>query len=115
MPIKNIFDEDKFKHSNEIKTFQKYHETFRLFLQIELLLNTRYLSQSDIEDVSDDCVANFVNGNNFESFDELFTKVDIIEIKNIDWQKNQKIHLYKLITFVYSHLMKFPDNKTNTK
>lgn len=79
-----------------------------------LLLNTRYPSEN-IEDVSDDCIANFVSENNFESFEELFVEVDNIEIKGIGWQKNQKIHLYKLITFVYSCLTKFSNNKYEIK
>ena len=35
-------------------------------LQIVLLLNTNYLNESDIEDVSNDCMIEFVNGMNFD-------------------------------------------------
>ena len=102
--IRNIFHEDELKHCNKIETFEKYHETFRLFLRIALLLNTRY--SSNIKDVPEDCIANFVRENNSEKFEELFIEVDS---KNIGWQKNQKMHLYQLATIVYSHLMKLPD------
>ena len=72
------------------KNTWKVSETCWLFLQIVLLLNTRYSSKSDVEDVSDNCTANFVRENNFESFEKLFIKVDNIKIKNIGRQKSEK-------------------------
>lgn len=88
--IRNISDEHEFKQLSKIKTLEKYQETCWLFLQIVLLLNTRYSSKSDVEDVSDNCTANFVRENNFESFEKLFFKVDNIKIKNIGRQKSEK-------------------------
>ena len=40
-------------------------------LRIVTLLNTNYSTDSDIEDISDDCVAEFVNEMNFDSFADL--------------------------------------------
>ena len=88
--IRNISDEHEFKQLSKIKTLEKYQETCWLFLQIVLLLNTRYSSKSDVEYVSDNCTANFVRENNFESFEKLFIKVDNIKIKNIGRQKSEK-------------------------
>ena len=110
MVLSEIFFMRMSSNTNKIETFEKYHETFKLFLRIALLLNTRY--SSNIKDVPEDCIANFVRENNSEKFEELFIEVDS---KNIGWQKNQKMHLYQLATIVYSHLMKLPDNKHKIK
>lgn len=48
--IGNIFDKEDLENCTEIKTKENYHESFRLFLQ----LNMRY--SKDIEDISDDCI-----------------------------------------------------------
>ena len=55
------FDYDELKMSKSIQTLEKYHETSRNILQIAALLNTNYSKDSDIEDISDNCVAEFVN------------------------------------------------------
>lgn len=57
--------------SKSIQTIQKYHETYINMLRIVTLLNTNYSKDSDIEDISDDCVAEFVNEMNFDSFADL--------------------------------------------
>ena len=59
--IRNIFDPDKLKTSKNIETLEKYHATFNQFVQIVILLNSRYSKESDIEETSDYCLANFLN------------------------------------------------------
>ena len=81
--IRNIFDPDELKTSKNIETLKKYHGAFRQFVQIVTLLNSRYSKESDIEEISDDCIVNFLNENNFESFAELFERVEKTEIKKI--------------------------------
>ena len=49
------------ERSKAIATLEKYHESFRKMSQIFVLLNTSYTSESNIEDIWDDCVAEFVN------------------------------------------------------
>ena len=72
--------------SKSIQTLEKYHKTYRNRLQILALLNGNYSKDSDIEDTSDDCVAEFVNEINFDSFAELYLKVENTEIKNMRWE-----------------------------
>lgn len=59
-----------------MKTFEKYHQGFRSVLQIVLLLNSRYSIQSNIEDISDEFIVQFVEENCFENFEELFSEID---------------------------------------
>ena len=61
--IRNVFDSDELSACNEIKTLKNYFESFKLFLQIVLLLHNTYFVESDTEDNSDDCIANFVEEN----------------------------------------------------
>lgn len=64
-----------------MKTFEKYHQGFRSVLQIVLLLNSRYSTQSNIEDISDECIVQFVEENCFENFEELFSEIDETKIR----------------------------------
>ena len=113
--IRNIFDHDELKHSKSIKIYEKYHESFRKMLQIVFLLNTRYSNESDIEYILDDCIAEFVNEMNFESFPDLFLEIENTEVKNIGKEHRKDIKLIKLFTFVYFSVMDFPENKFEIK
>ena len=99
--IRNIFDYDELKQSKSIETHEKYHETFRKMLQIVVLLNTSYSSESNIQDISDYCIAEFVNEMSFEGFSDLFLEIENTEVKKIGWKNRKDIKLIKLITFVY--------------
>lgn len=55
--IRNIFDQFELKQSDWIIAIEKYHELSRKILQIIVLLNTRYSNKSDIEDITDNCLA----------------------------------------------------------
>ena len=69
--IRNVFDSDEFSACDEIKTLENYFESFKLFLQTVLLLHNTYSIESDREDISDDCIANFVEENKRERFQDL--------------------------------------------
>ena len=69
-------------------------------LQIVVLLSTNYSNKSDIEDISDDCITEFINEMNFESISDLFLEIENIEVKNIGWENRKDIKLIKLINFV---------------
>ena len=69
--------------SKSIQTLEKYYETYRNMFQIVSLLNANYSKDSDIEDISDDCVAEFVSEMNFDSFADLYLEVENTEIKNM--------------------------------
>ena len=87
--IRNIFDEDELVNCKEIKTLQNYYDNFKLFLQIVLLLNNSYPSESDIEDISDNCIVDFVEENEIESFQEPYLEISNMEIKNISFSKKK--------------------------
>ena len=63
------------KTSKNIETLEKYHTPLRQLVQIVILFNLRYSKESDIEEISDDYIVNFMNENNLESF-ELFEEKD---------------------------------------
>ena len=84
-------------------------------LRIVVLLNTSYTSESDIEDISDDCIAEFVNEKNFHSYSDLFLEINNTSVEIIDWKNRKNLHLVKLIMFVYCSTMDFPDNKFEIK
>ena len=84
-------------------------------LQIVILLNTSYSDESDIEDILNVCIAEFVNEMNFESFSYLFLENENTEVKIIGWENKKGTKLIKLITFVYCSVMDFPENKFEIK
>ena len=113
--IRHIFDYDELKMSKSIQTLEKYYETYRNTLQIVALLNTNYSKDSDNGDISDDCVAEFINEMNFDSSADLYLEVENTEIKNMRWEDRKEAKPNKLITFVYYSLMDFPQNKFEIK
>lgn len=95
--------------ANKFKNYQIYlldcRQTEDLFFK---LTNTKYSKETDIEDISDDCIGQFVLDNGLNSFENLYLEH---WNKNIHKEKRRNIALYKLITFAYSCVMKFPENK----
>ena len=59
--FRNIFDYEELKLSKNISTLEKYHQAFKKMLRIVVLLNTNYAKGSDVEDISDDCMIEFIN------------------------------------------------------
>ena len=109
--IRKIFDMNDLKLSKLIHTQKKYHEVFRRMLQIVVLVNTNYSSESDIGNISDDCMVQFVNEMNFDNFINLYLKIENTQLKNIKWEDRRETKLYKPITFVYSSLIDLTHNK----
>ena len=83
--IRNAFDSEKRSVCDEIKTLENYFESFKLFLQIVLLLHNTYSVETEIEDISDDCIANFVEENEIDSFQDLYLEVANTRIKNVNF------------------------------
>lgn len=81
--IRNIFEYDVLKMSKSIHALEDYHLGFRKMLQIVALLNTNYSRESNIEDVSDGCVAEFVEEMNFDNFYDLYVEIENTQIKNL--------------------------------
>lgn len=71
------------------------------------MLNTKYSKENYIEDISDDCISQFVLENGFNSFEDLYLEIANTEIKNSRQVNRQNIAAYKLITFVYSRVRNF--------
>ena len=64
-----------------------------------------------MEDISDHCIIEFINEYSFESFKDLFLEIENIQVKNTKWEDRKDFKLNKIITFVYSSVMDFPQNK----
>ena len=84
-------------------------------LRIVVLLNTNYLKESDVEDISDNCMIEFINEINIDSFEEIFLEIENTEIRNMKWEKRKDQKLSKRTAFVHLSLMDFPDNKFEIK
>ena len=50
-----------------------------------------------------------------ESFSDLFIEIKNARVKIIDWENRKDRDVIKLITFVYSSIMDFPENKFEIK
>ena len=101
--------------SKPISTIENYHVEFKKLLHVSSLLNSSYSSESDTENIIDDCVVEFLEETNFNDFAEVFLEISNTKIKNIRWdnRKNQKI--LQIISFVSYQIMDFPTNKFEIK
>ena len=83
--------------------------------RIVVLLNTNYSKKSDVENISDDCVIEFINEYGFENFEDLFLEIENTQVQNAKWEDRKDFKLNKIMTFVYSSIMDFPRNKFEIK
>ena len=58
---------------------------FKKMLRIVALLNTNYYKESDEEDISDDCIIEFINKYGFDNFEDLFLETESTQVKNAEW------------------------------
>ena len=84
-------------------------------LRIAVSLNTSYSKQSNVEIISDDFIIEFINEYGFESFEDLFSETENSQVKNAKWEDRKDCKLNKMITYVYSSIMDFPQNKFEIK
>ena len=94
---------------------EKYHEAFKKMLRIVVLFNTNYSKESDVEDISDDCLIEFFNEINNDSFEKIILEIENTEIRNMKWENRKDLKLKKIIDFVYLSLMDFSNNKFEIK
>ena len=80
--IRNIFDHDELKLSKNIETLEKYNVSCKKMLRIVVLLNANYSKESDVEDISDDSIIEFINEYGFENFEDLFLEIENTQVKN---------------------------------
>ena len=84
-------------------------------LRIVVLLNDNYSKDTEVGDIFDDCTAEFIDEYEFESFEDLYLDIENTQVKNVKCENRKAFRLNKIITFVYSTIMDFPDNKFETK
>ena len=84
-------------------------------LRIVVLLNANYSKESDVEDISDDSIIEFINEYGFENFENLFLEIENTQVKNAKWEDRKDFKLNKTITLVYSSIMDFSQNNLKLK
>ena len=84
-------------------------------LRIVVLLNDKYSKGTEVGDIFDDCIAEFIDEYEFESFEDLYLDIENTQVTNAKWENRKDFRLNKIITFVYSTVMDFPDKKFEIK
>ena len=72
--IRNIYDHDEIQMSKPISTIENYHVAFKKMLHATSQLNSSYPSESDIENIMDNCVVEFLEETNSMTLLKLFLK-----------------------------------------
>ena len=62
--------------SKNIKTLKKYDTSFKKKLRIVVLLNDNYSKDTDVGNISDDCIAEFLDEYEFETFEDLYLDIE---------------------------------------
>lgn len=76
-----------------IQSNQNY-TCFKYFVRIVSLLNKHYSSESDIEDIDDDYIVDFINRNQIEIFQQLYEET---EVKYLRYFKNSEENFQKTV------------------
>ena len=74
------------KLSKNIETHEKYDASFKKMLVIVVLLNTNYSKESDVEDICDHCITEFIHEYGFENFEDLFLEIENTQVKSFKWE-----------------------------
>ena len=64
-------------------------------LHVSNLLNLLYSSESDIENITGDCVAEVLEETNFNDFAEVFLEISNTKIKKIRWDNRKDQTFFK--------------------
>lgn len=90
--LRNIYKEDDFKNSHAIKHIETYYKTFKRFIECSLLIKKYYNTDSETDNVENDCIETF-NGNNlnseYETFAELYDEKIKLQTKNSGFFKKR--------------------------
>ena len=84
-------------------------------LKIVVLFNDNYSKETKVGDISDDGIAEFIDEYEFESFEDLYLDIENTQVKNAKLENRKDFRLNKIITFVYSTIMDFLDNRFEIK
>ena len=60
-------------------------------------------------------IIEFINKYCLEKFEDLFLEIENTQVKNAKWQDRKDFKLNKIITFAYSSIIDFPQNKFEIK
>ena len=80
--IRNFFDPEDITLSKNIETLKKYDASFKKILRIVVVLNDNYSKDIKVGDISDDCIAEFIEEYEFESFEGLYLDIENTQVKN---------------------------------
>ena len=80
-----------------------------------MLLNNNYSKDTKVSDISDDSVTEFIDEYEFESFEDLYLDIENTQVKNAKWENRKDFRPNKIITFAYSTIMDFLDNRFEIK
>ena len=87
--VRNIYDHDEIKMSKPISAIENYHIAFKKMLRVSSLLYSLHSSESDIENIIDDCIVEFLEETAFNDFAEVFLEISNTKIKNIRWDNGK--------------------------
>ena len=79
-------------------------------LRIVVLLNDNYSKDTEAGDISNGCIAEFIDEYEFECFVDLYLDIENTQVKNAKWENRKDFKLNKIISFVYSTIMDFAHN-----
>ena len=101
--------------SKPISAVENYHVAFKKMLRVSSLLYSLYSSESDIENIMDDCIVEFLEETVFTDFAEVFLEISNTKIKNIRWDNRKDKKNLQIISFLYNQILDFPQNKFEIK
>ena len=84
-------------------------------LRIFVLLNDSYSKDTEVGGISDACITEFIDEYEFKSFEGLYLNIESTQVKKATWENRTDFRLNKIITFVYSTIMEFSDNRFEMK
>ena len=79
------------------------------------LLTKKYSDKTNIEDLDDPIMVDFMNGCSCETFNELSFSISQHKVKNVFIQKKNKKEEIQTISFVYQQVFNFPGNNDEIK
>lgn len=76
-------------------------------------MNKFYSRGSDIEYIKHDCVEKFIGDflDSPVSFKEISDQIEVLKIKNVNFNKTTQTFLYQIIGLVYSKIMCHPNDE----
>ena len=74
-------------------------------LGIVVLLNDNYSKDADVDDISDNCITEFIDEYELHSFEDLHIDIENTQVKNARRENRKHFKPNKTITFLYSTIL----------